>query len=491
MGSRVPEEMKEQFRTMLDTRTVTVPSLVHYVKFIDSWRAGDYHSAFDNLHRYFDYTMHNRDRTFYQYALLNLAILQADFGCYAEAIAAMQETISTARENKDMICLNFSLSWLYHFGKAHPGEMSGNGGMLGVEREGLAFLRGKAKESGMWGLWSLSLLSEARLGLANGESVPVAFENILRSSHLNITKNITNTVGSQMLLQSGLWSRLGVSHLSWSYCEVFLKCHAHQAPVEDVLRIICKSASMLAQKGRYDDALKMLEDIDPTYLGPLKMYQYWATYSGYLRLLRELYRGNLDGASLIMSQLLSFTSMDPELAMEIAYLRLDLLMRRTDYSAAFTLIEELFNKMKDENSDIYQRVRLMIAKSSLYEKSGRPQKGFSIAVRAAAIAWRARLLPALWMATVAIAGILIELKEFDGAMRIMEAIMPQVLECEDGLLTARSFSRLVDAQMGLAGSAKAESVKRKEGLTKALEFIDRAFDGRLPLRLNETIDMLT
>ena len=53
--------------------------------------------------------MHNRDRTFYQYALLNLAILHADFGCYSEAIAAMRETISAARENNDMTCLNYSL----------------------------------------------------------------------------------------------------------------------------------------------------------------------------------------------------------------------------------------------------------------------------------------------------------------------------------------------------------------------------------------------
>lgn len=113
--------------------------------------------------------MHNRDRTFYQYALLNLAILQADFGCYSEAITAMQETISTARENKDMGCLNFSLSWLYHFGKAHPEEMgeTDKNGVLGTEKEGLAFLKAKAKEAGMWSLLSTSLLSEARLALTN------------------------------------------------------------------------------------------------------------------------------------------------------------------------------------------------------------------------------------------------------------------------------------------------------------------------------------
>jgi anaphase-promoting complex subunit 5 len=150
----------------------SIPNLGHYLKFIDCWRAGDYASAFDNLHRYFDYTMKTRDRTFYQYALLNLSILQADFGCYREAIPAMQEAISTARENKDVTCLNFCVSWLYHFGKAFPAEMKDmkESGMLGSENEALAFLKTRAKEAEMWSLLNTSLLSEAKVGLQNVSS---------------------------------------------------------------------------------------------------------------------------------------------------------------------------------------------------------------------------------------------------------------------------------------------------------------------------------
>lgn len=144
------------------------------VSFLDAWRSGDYPSSFDNLYRYFDYTMHNRDRTFYQYALLNLAILHADFGCHSEAISAMQETISTARENNDMGCLNYSLSWLYHFGKAHPEEMDDvrKKGVLGTEKEALAFLKAKAKETSMWSLLSTTLLSEAKVALSNVRIAP-------------------------------------------------------------------------------------------------------------------------------------------------------------------------------------------------------------------------------------------------------------------------------------------------------------------------------
>ncbi len=81
----------------------------------------------------------------------------------------MQETISTARENNDMGCLNYSLSWLYHFGRAHPEEIDEvqKRGTLGTEKEALAFLKAKAKETNMWSLLSTSLLSEAKLALGN------------------------------------------------------------------------------------------------------------------------------------------------------------------------------------------------------------------------------------------------------------------------------------------------------------------------------------
>lgn len=140
-----------------------------HASFLDAWKSGDYPSSFDSLHRYFDYTMQSRDRSLYQYALLNLAILQADFGCFSEAVTAMQETIATARENHDMPCLNYSLSWLYQFGRTHLEEMAEiqKNGVLGSEKEALSFLKAKAKESNMWTLLSTTLLSEAKLTLSN------------------------------------------------------------------------------------------------------------------------------------------------------------------------------------------------------------------------------------------------------------------------------------------------------------------------------------
>jgi anaphase-promoting complex subunit 5 len=165
-GDRVPDEMKGQLRSMVSSSGI-VHRQAHLVQFFDAWKAGDYTSAFDNLHRYYDYAMQTREKIHYQYALLHMAILQADFGCFGEAIAAINETIATARENQDMTCLSFSLSWLNHMAKAYPKQMKGVGymSMLGTERDALTFLKTKAKEARMYSLLSATLLNEAKLSL--------------------------------------------------------------------------------------------------------------------------------------------------------------------------------------------------------------------------------------------------------------------------------------------------------------------------------------
>lgn len=453
--------------------------MLNACSFLDAWRAGDYPTSFDNLHRYFDYTMNNRDRLFYQYALMNLAVLQADFGCYDEAVAAMLETVSTARENKDMACLNFALNWLYHFGKTHPKLVSGSEStnMLGVEREGLAFLRVKAKETGMWTLWSSSLLSEAKLGMSSGESISTAFENILKSSHLIVDKNMKSMMGPQMAMCSSLWGRLGVAQLSRQYCEIFLSCHARYALFDDALRFTCRIAHLLAEKGRYEEAMKRVESLDENSLRSWKANQYWLKYRGILRLKWDLHKNNLDGAEHLLTQLLQSSGVDtdPDLSFEINNLHIDYLVRRTDYGKALAKIEKLASDMKEEGDDINLRVKLLTMKAMLQQKSGRPQKGFSVAVRAASIAWRARLIPALWIAMGAIANILNSLSEFQAASQILVAIIPRALECENYSANAQLYSFLVDSHMGLAGLAEAGSLKRKENLTKCLEYIDRSF----------------
>jgi anaphase-promoting complex subunit 5 len=170
-GDKLPDDVRKTCQMMLQN-AFGVPNLLHFVRFFDSWREGDYTMAMDNLHRYFDHTMFSDDRIIYQYALLHTAVVQADFGCFSEAVAAMTEAIATARENHDISCLNFSISWLYHLTKAYPRQMKSApaAGFLGSQQETLAYLKQKGKQFKVPNLLSSTLLEEAKLAMASVRS---------------------------------------------------------------------------------------------------------------------------------------------------------------------------------------------------------------------------------------------------------------------------------------------------------------------------------
>ncbi|KAL4930213.1 putative anaphase-promoting complex subunit Apc5 [Aspergillus undulatus] len=479
-GGRVPEGMKTQLKRIIASG-VTLPNLIHYLRFLDAWRAGDYPSSFDNLHRYFDYTMHSRDKGTYQYALLNLAILQADFGCFREAVSAMQEAVTIARESHDMNCLNFCMSWLYHFGKAFPELIKDveNTGMLGNEKEGLAFLKAKAKETEMWGLLSTTLLSEAKLELQNGESLASSIENIVRASHLNVTKGLLNSMGPQLLLQTALYSRIGITHLAWLSSETFRHCYRNSAPFEDYLKSTFRSCQLLAQQGRYSEVSAHMAEMSPERFRSLKTSQYWAFFSGVLQLKRKVYNDDQVAAGYLLSQLKAIDLPDSDLSFLLSFLTVESLIRQANYAPALELIEKTAQSIHQDNFDIQPQVKLLCLKARIFEKMGQPQRGFSLAMRAASIAYRSRLLPGLWEAICALGSVLLSLKEFEAVSLMIESILPQILECSDCELAAGAYSLLVDSNMGIAGKIWSEGKNnpaKKEHMNRALGFLDCAYD---------------
>ena len=166
----------------------------------------------------------------------------------------------------------------------------------------------------------------------------------------------------------------------------------------------------------------------------------------------------------------------PDFLHSIAFLEIDLLVRQKEYSKALSTLEELAIKLEESPLDIYQHIKVMIAKAHIYDQAGVPQKGVSVALRAATLAYNAKILPALWDAVRAICAILHSLKEFKASIQLMESIMPQVLECEDCSLTAHSYSMLADAHVGQAGKVRSQLIQYKEHLSKGLENLGQAFD---------------
>lgn len=187
-------------------------------------------------------------------------------------------------------------------------------------------------------------------------------------------------------------------------------------------------------------------------------------------------RGELDAGEHVLAQLHAAPAGVQELQFNLSLMEVELQVRRGDYPNALTLLGKLLTRMDQQETDIFQRLKTMTLKARIYDKAGIPQKGFSVALRAASLAYNAQLLPLLWEAVAAVCRILVSVREFDAAVKLVESVMPQALECEDCELAASLFSCLADGHMGMAGQARAGTLQRKERLTKTSESLDRAFD---------------
>jgi len=118
LGHRLPQGLKMNLSAFLaQNLDASSQSLQHFLSFFEHWRAGQYTMALESLHRYFDYSIAShgpggmeRDsvkdgnggavsgggvRVYYQYALLHLSVLHADFERWEASVAAMEECVAT------------------------------------------------------------------------------------------------------------------------------------------------------------------------------------------------------------------------------------------------------------------------------------------------------------------------------------------------------------------------------------------------------------
>lgn len=93
-------------------------------------------------------------------------------------------------------------------------------------------------------------------------------------------------------------------------------------------------------------------------------------------------------------------------------------------------------------SDLAQTLHLLTLKAGVFAAAGKPEKGFSIAVRAASRAERAGLIPVLLEALAALAEILNKVGEFGPAREVVEAALPQVCLLLPCLLLSHLISSL-------------------------------------------------
>nr|QEJ80707.1 putative anaphase-promoting complex subunit 5 protein [Teratosphaeria gauchensis] len=487
LGTRLPDEVQGKIQKWIVLQSdQNTHSLRHFLAFFEHWKAGQYTMALESLHRYFDYSLVTKSgsesmRVYYQYALLHLSVLHADFDCWEESIEAMDECIATARENHDTGCLNFALSWLLYLRQAKPTNSSSPFGALsgltaGGEQDEILFLKTKAKDTRNWSLLSSTLLEESKLEMYRGGSNAKSAELIVQSMFLNVQHELRTLMPAAGLFHGATIDRLGQASLTNRIYEGLAANADHLSPITDRVRATCRLAHGLAQVGQYVAALKLLDDISLLANGVLKLQQRVTGFTLLVQCLRSLRRGDEDQSRYALAALQPLRSFgDPEMEYEIQLLELESLIRRQELPEALRITNARIKQLKSNaGSDIAQRLHFLVLKARIFAAAEQPLKAFSIALRAASTAQRLHLIPTALGAIAGLANILNDLKEFDASRALLESAMPLMLETRHSHLVAQSFVISGESHVGMAGYlCQPGSMEQSQTMRVGEAFIDR------------------
>ena len=126
----------------------------------------------------------------------------------------------------------------------------------------------------------------------------------------------------------------------------------------------------------------------------------------------------------------SFSPSTPPLDPELSFLQheiyIEYLIATSQYPLAFSTLTALSKVLKDDGADLFQRVSVLLMQADLWRRVGKPERGFSVALRAASVSFRARFAPGVWGAVGALGAVLNALGECKGARRIVEGVLPSV-----------------------------------------------------------------
>jgi anaphase-promoting complex subunit 5 len=127
-----------------------------------------------------------------------------------------------------------------------------------------------------------------------------------------------------------------------------------------------------------------------------------------------------------LSKLEPDSATDPELALVLNEARVEALFYRGQHREAFKFIQDLDKEQRGTHPDILHCLSTLVLKATLYARIGKPEKCFSIALRAASISFKARLMPYLWNAIALLCNIMNEIDEYWASSRLLDAVIPQV-----------------------------------------------------------------
>ena len=345
------KSMNELLQTLSQSSKSLLPSSYH-VEHLHSWRNGEYDLSFDTLHRYFDYTMSNRRQYFYHYALLALAGVHDSYGASREALRAIDEAITVARENKDMDCLNLLLTWLMNFMINKP-QLFDNAKSNPSRKETLDFLRSKTKETNNISLQAIALQYEILAALLDGPDLREVMANFTKSMYLILNFSESSELKCVLVtvcqIADTIFKRIGYPSIGDVYMDMAIDYAKELENEFDLVTLYTRKAKDDFFRGDFQNAFVLLAQVKLTAQKNFSVAAKWKMTYYSLRFYLCLNECRYPQCEVLLSNMrsLSKTLGDQEIAHELTYQESEYFIALGAKGRAFEILAAAKNKMRE------------------------------------------------------------------------------------------------------------------------------------------------
>lgn len=415
-----------------------LPSSYH-VEYLNSWRHADYDESFNALHRYFDYMMSNRKQYFYHYALLALATLHSSFGANKEALRAIDEAILVARENKDLNCLNYLLTWLLNFMITKP-HLFTNSENHPSKSELINFLRFKTKETKNLSLQAISYQFEVLVLLLEGSDLALVMENMIKTLYLILNFEDTDELKGIFItacqIADTIWKRIGYPQIGNLYLETAIDFAKEQNNDFDLVLLYLKKATDLFFIGEIDEAFRLLLSVEEIAGKDFAMSKKWKITYNMMDFYLSLNKCKYPQCSVLIEKMTSLSGNidDQEIINELIYQRALYNLRINNIEESFSLVTKQLTSMK-ENPLLYNNhwfIRFQVLYCHIYiEYTEFPQRGLSILLNAINLSHKSSLVFNLCESILCLCNFLLK-SDFESSLQDVKVLLieflPKILE---------------------------------------------------------------
>lgn len=437
-SSALPKSLTELLGSLSQSDRSLIPSSYH-VEHLNSWRQADYDKSFDSLHRYFDYMMSNRKQYFYHYALLALATLHSSFGANKEALRAIDEAILVARENKDLDCLNYLLTWLLNFIiskpqhfvklKDHPSRS-----------EIMDFLRLKTKETKNLSLQSISFQFEVVVSLLEGSSLSIVMENLAKTCYLILNFEDTDELKGIFItacqVADTIWKRIGYPSIGNLYLETAIDFAKEKNNEFDLILLYIRKANDLYFLGEIDESFKLLSSVKDSALKDLSMSKKWKMAHDIILFYHYIKKCKYPQCDILMENMMALSEGldDQEVTNELIYQRAIYNLRINNVTEGINIITEQLTSMKEKslmyNNHWFIRFQVLLAQT-FTEYTPYPERGISILLSAINRAHECSLIFNLCECILCLCKLLLKVDPISSIPDVKELLsefLPKILE---------------------------------------------------------------